>query len=257
MKSTESRAILAIAPAAFFWLALSDCGGKASEPDTGVVLAGGTAANPSTTANGGAASTVSTVDTTWAKGGGATVSTSGRSSAGGGTPSTLAPRAPSVHRATAQSCVGVNAPPEPTSIREAEISSCVKHADCTDGVNGKCINGIGMAAAYYHCVYDQCATDADCDPGKICYCTASAAARCLSVGNCRTDADCGSGPYSYCSPSMSWDCGGHRPIDGYHCHTPSDTCMDDSDCTGSDYCNFDAYENRFRCTPTDTSCVIG
>lgn len=171
--------------------------------------------------------------------------------------STMTPRAPVVHRPTAQTCVGVHAPAEPSNIPYPESSSCTKHADCTAGVNGKCVSGVGMAGSIYSCVYDQCATDADCDPGKMCYCTASTPARCLSVGNCQTDADCGGGPFSYCSPSMSWDCGGYRPIDGYHCHTPLDTCMDNSDCTGTDYCNFDVYEARWRCTATDRSCVIG
>lgn len=164
---------------------------------------------------------------------------------------------PTSHRPTAASCVGVNSPPEPTNIRDPQDSQCSSHADCTAGVNGKCVNGIGMAYSFYSCVYDKCSTDADCDPGKICYCTPTSAAKCLSVGNCQVDADCGGGPYSYCSPSMSWDCGGYRPIDGYHCHTASDTCLDDADCTGTDYCNFDVYEARWKCTARDTTCVIG
>jgi len=171
--------------------------------------------------------------------------------------STVAPRTPSVHRAQASSCVGVFAPPEPSNVVMDYNPGCTKHSDCTAGTNGKCVNGIGMAYRMYSCTYDQCATDSDCDAGKICYCTASTSARCLSVGNCQTDADCGNHPYSFCSPSMGWDCGGYRPIDGFHCHTASDNCMDNADCTGTDYCNFDAYEARWKCTPTNTTCVIG
>jgi hypothetical protein len=112
-----------------------------------------------------------------------------------------------------------------------------------------------MAGMMYSCTYDACLTDNDCSAGKVCYCTASTSARCFSVGNCRTDADCG--PNNYCSPSMSWDCGGYRPIDGFHCHTPKDTCIDDADCTGKTYCNFNAYKNLWECTAVNTTCVIG
>lgn len=179
---------------------------------------------------------------------------------GGATPitSVIPPRLPESHRVEAASCVGVNAPPEPTYIPNPQMSRCTKHADCADGgVSGKCVNGVGMAGSIYSCVYDTCATDADCSPGMVCYCSSTQAARCFSVGNCRTDADCGTSAYAYCSPSMSWDCGGYRPVDGYHCHTPQDSCMDDSDCAGSDYCNFNEYEGRWKCTATNTSCVIG
>jgi hypothetical protein len=169
----------------------------------------------------------------------------------------VAARAPAVHRVEALSCVGVHSPAQPTNIMYPESSSCTTHADCTAGVNGKCIQGGGSAGGMYYCTYDQCATDADCESGKICYCTADTAARCLTVGNCQSDADCGGGGYSYCSPSTGRDCGGYHSIDGFHCHTAKDTCMDDADCTGTDYCNFDTYEGRWKCTAIDKTCIIG
>jgi hypothetical protein len=119
------------------------------------------------------------------------------------------------------------------------------------------VSGIGYSAYRYYCVYDTCATDADCDPGKVCHCSASASARCLSLGNCRTDADCGGGNYSYCSPSMGPDCSGYHYIDSYRCHTPTDACIDDSDCTGGDYCNFNDYAGRWTCTAKNMLCAIG
>ncbi|HOU94464.1 MAG TPA: hypothetical protein PLU22_25610 [Polyangiaceae bacterium] len=164
---------------------------------------------------------------------------SGGAPSGGSTP-VLPPREPEVHRAEARSCVGVHDPAEPNL--DYASGDCRTHADCTEGEGGKCVNGQGSSYGYLYCVYDTCETDADCDPGMVCYCTESTAARCLSIGNCQTDADCAAG--SYCSPSMSWDCGGYRPIDGFHCHTPGDTCIDDADCTGDDYCNFDVYDGR-------------
>jgi hypothetical protein len=165
-------------------------------------------------------------------------------------------RPPSVHRGVSTSCAGIFSPAEPPTTVSLS-GNCKKHADCTSGANGKCVSGLGNAGNYYTCSYDACSTDHDCELGKVCYCTANDSARCLSIGNCRTDSDCNTGSYGYCSPSMSWDCGGYRPIDGYHCHTPSDSCMDDADCSGTDYCNFDVYEGRWKCTKTDVSCVIG
>jgi hypothetical protein len=53
------------------------------------------------------------------------------------------------------------------------------------------------------------------------------------------------------------DCGGYHTIDSYHCHTPQDTCLDNSDCTGSDYCNFDTYDGRWKCQVPNMMCVIG
>lgn len=164
-------------------------------------------------------------------------------------------RSPADHRPVASSCVGVHAPPEPVFLTYT-TGSCTRHADCTAGTNGKCINGIGSAYNHYFCVYDDCATDADCDAGSVCYCTASTSARCLSTGNCLVDGNCG-GSNRYCSPSMGMDCDGYHSVDGYYCHTSTDSCIDDSDCTGTDYCNYDVYKGRWQCTPINTQCAIG
>lgn len=207
---------------------------------------GGQTTGESTTSSGGSVSV------------GGSVGTGGKTGAVGGSTSTpvVVAGAPAVHRSDALSCVGVFAPGEPPSTLTLDTAGCTKHSDCTAGANGKCAS-LGGGRAYYSCNYDACATDADCDAGMVCSCSSDAPATCLRVGNCRTDADCGNGPYSYCSPSASWDCGGYRPIDGYHCHTALDTCFNDSDCTGSDYCNFDDYSARWKCTATNDTCVVG
>jgi hypothetical protein len=46
------------------------------------------------------------------------------------------------------------------------------------------------------------------------------------------DSDCASG---YCSPSVG-SLGTFYGIQGYYCHTPKDTCSNDSDCGGGGYC---------------------
>lgn len=175
---------------------------------------------------------------------------------GSGTDSQSIDDEPLVHRERSLSCDGVHSPEEPSAqYLDTEYSQCMQHADCTEGKNGKCVGGVGMAASLLSCVYDNCVTDADCNEGEVCYCTPTTAARCLSLGNCQVDSDCGDS--GYCSPSMSWDCGGYRPVDGFHCHTSKDTCRDDRDCSGNDYCNYNEFNDRWECTPTDISCVIG
>jgi hypothetical protein len=229
--------------------------GRGGTPAVGGVVGRGGTTNP-----GGGAATAGTGGKGGAIGLGGVVGRGGTNGSGGvggwRTGTVVSPRPPAGHRAEASSCVGVHAPAEP-NITTTSRGSCTKHADCTQGTNGRCIHGIGNAYNYFYCVYDQCGSDADCDAGKVCFCTASDAARCLSVGNCRTDADCGGGDYSYCSPSMGTDCGGYHSIDSYHCHTPKDTCIDNSDCSGTDYCNFDAYDGRWKCAVPNMMCAIG
>ena len=162
---------------------------------------------------------------------------------------------PLKHRETANSCVNVHSPVEPGDNRDDYYSNCSKHSDCTDGVNGKCISGIGMAWSLYFCTYDECATDDDCAEGAVCHCSATEAARCVVVGNCQVDEDCGQG--GYCSPSTDNNCGGHMTTTGYHCHTAKDTCTDNDDCADDEYCNYSTYDNRWNCEPLDNGCAIG
>ena len=51
------------------------------------------------------------------------------------------------------------------------------------------------------------------------------------ANNCKVDSDCGCG---YCSPSVDPTCTPAGDVDwgvfGYCCHTPQDTCVNDTDC---------------------------
>jgi hypothetical protein len=126
---------------------------------------------------------------------------------------------------------------------------CSADTDCTAGTNGRCVESTG-GALFCSCTYDTCSTDSDCMTGDLCVCHGSAYTggegnTCLP-GNCRVDSDCGAN--GYCSPSEgSGDCGG---ISGYYCHTSSDTCVNDSDCTqqGADVCEWSATDSRWECT---------
>jgi hypothetical protein len=160
-------------------------------------------------------------------------------------------------------------------------TQCWLDADCTAGTNGRCFGG-GPMACMSSCSYDNCLSDSDCPSSVPCDCRASAsdtaANTCMTGSNCRVDADCG--PGGYCSPSLvgvfcacvstafcnpdagggcyegnsdgTWTqvpcaCGdscGH----GYFCHTPQDTCLNDSDCSNGSTCDFDLPSQTWICT---------
>ena len=76
---------------------------------------------------------------------------------------------------------------------------------------------------------------------------------CLNDGNCRTDADCGEG--GACSPTLG-DCGDYAGVVAYYCHTPTDECVDDADCTGTagrGYCAYNPAAGHWMCS--DAQCV--
>lgn len=109
------------------------------------------------------------------------------------------------------------------------------------GQNGRClgapslvVSGVpesGTQAMLYCttvCSYDECFTDSDCEGGVPCGCRLQSIQgspnMCLAASQCAVDSNCS--PPAFCSPS---------PVVGlvdvaYFCHTPNDTCVDDSDC---------------------------
>jgi hypothetical protein len=156
--------------------------------------------------------------------------------------------APLQHRATSSSCPAQRAhatttlaPPCPeTGVYCPDY--CRQDSDCTEGVNGRCSSAGGGA---YYCSYDDCFSDADCPTGSPCECRdagSSDSNNCSgSGGNCSSDIECG--PGGYCSPSNATEWCGSR----YYCHTPADTCLNDSDCEGPDGCNFDTTLAHWIC----------
>jgi hypothetical protein len=123
---------------------------------------------------------------------------------------------------------------------------CLSDADCTANDNGRCWDNRGN----WYCTYDTCYSDASCTSGGPCACegeSGSAGNTCLP-GNCQTDADCGSN--GYCGPSFG-GCGGYSGVIAYYCHTPADTCVDDSDCSnpaqGAGYCMYTPEVGRWSC----------
>ncbi len=185
------------------------------------------------------------------------------------------------HRAAGSVCPQTRGSAEPdleACAPDGGFLSCVQDTDCTAGANGRCL-AVGPIACGTACSYDTCSIDSECPDNQPCVCRASStgwtANSCTTGGNCRVDADCG--PGGSCSPSqvdnfcfcpatalcgpdvacstcapggpcMSVPCAcGDSCGHAYFCHTRQDDCVDDSDCTNSDTCNYDTLSNRWTC----------
>lgn len=154
-------------------------------------------------------------------------------------------RVPMYHRADDSECTAA-APAGNCSFGGGGGISCAADSDCTSGTNGRCNMNIG-GAAFCRCTYDTCVHDTDCATGETCAChgaTYHADGNECIAGNCRTDADCGAN--GFCSPTI----GGCGSLAGYYCHTASDTCVDDTDCTsggGLQACEYVSASARWEC----------
>jgi hypothetical protein len=183
-------------------------------------------------------------------------------------------RIPVNHRAVAAACSEARGPGSVTGMANCPhiAAACGQDSDCAAGKSGRCFSDT-HGCTTVSCSYDSCSSDADCADNEACGCRMSAMDStptvCVSA-ECRTDADCSSG--GFCSPSLVGDpcvyptqalcmpgdgtcspgpclCGDGRGH-GYFCHTPSDTCLDDSDCDTSNEssCGYDRLEKRWTCT---------
>jgi hypothetical protein len=186
------------------------------------------------------------------------------------------PRAPKKHRAAGSSCPRERSPGSALGSCGAALLHCSSDSECTAGMNGRCVLATAGPGCDSNCSYDGCFSDSNCPSNQPCACRSSASSdvpnTCMTGGNCRVDADCGAG--GYCSPSqtdfacscpstalceptkpgegcfvnnvqVSCLCGdscGH----GYFCHTPTDTCTDDSDCSDGT-CSYDRTKDRWSC----------
>jgi hypothetical protein len=142
-------------------------------------------------------------------------------------------RIPAEHRAVGEECDKPTEIPEPNVGDFLAPSNCSVHADCTEGIDGRCIY-YGGEPGRLLCAYDVCFKDSDCGEG-VCECLGGYYPNTCRSGNCQVDADCG--PDGYCSPS-NVGCSGTY----YYCHTPEDECVDDTECSetgGACYYNQD------------------
>ncbi len=190
--------------------------------------------------------------------------------------------APVDHRSESSSCPeargpGISAVPA-TCSQDVTRIACTADSDCTSGTNGRCVQSLGPACGYA-CSYDECASDSDCVGNAPCLCRSSnsdtSANTCATASNCRVDADCGR--FGFCSPSLLGPCGciseafcdassagacsetgpdgvtrsvpcscSGKCGNGYFCHTPKDSCLDDADCPRG-ACIFDLTSQAWMC----------
>jgi hypothetical protein len=204
-------------------------------------------------------------------------SSAGAAGSGGGSARVDAgARVPKKHRASAAACPSARgtsdtSPLAPECPLDGGLLDCTSDTDCSDGTNGRCFRE--RSDCETGCSYDACSVDSDCGGTAPCECRASAADvaanRCETGSACRVDSDCGNN--GYCSPSLLDElcfclstalCGsdshcyagstevpcscGDSCGHGYFCHTPSDTCIDDSDCDGG-ACDYDQLAQRWQC----------
>ena len=211
------------------------CSGGLAEPGNSSGSSGASSSGSSGASSSGSSGTTSGSS-------GTTSGSSGTTSSGGGG------RIPEKHRAVAAACTGERTNPEPTG---ATGGQCTKHADCTQGRNGRCVFGRGGTM----CTYDQCANDGECKAG-VCNCDSGTGGTdvCLETSGCKIDTDCGQG--GFCSPSQG-DCGNYGGVVGYFCHQANDECVDDADCnTGAPgasggSCRFNKMVGHWRCETSE------
>jgi hypothetical protein len=213
---------------------LSACGGKSyslGSPEAGQSAGGAADGHGTNGTSGGALSATGGALSTTGGGGPDTSSSAGNpdttSGVGGG---------PTYHRAAAAVCPSKRGPGSVADSASLDYYKktctgdhsycCWSDSQCITGSNGRCNDGGKTGSS---CSYDACLSDSDCPSGTPCLCRSSPTDNspnsCVSGGNCVVDADCGSA--GYCSPSPSPDrCG----PGAYYCHTPLDTCVNDTDC---------------------------
>jgi len=236
---TSKRPVLGSAAVVLAIGLVAACGGSVSSApphgsgddagpgaDSGHVISTGTDAGPDTSTGSDAGSDTST---------------------GNDTDAGPTPGVPLNHRPNDAQCLQspaagtCQAPPEDAGF------GCSADSQCTSGTNGRCQNNLGPAGC--SCTYDTCASDSACPTGDLCVCHGSpyayGAGNTCMPGNCRIDSDCGA--QGYCSPAHGTaNCGG---VSGYYCHTPSDECVNDTDCsTGNpSACTWSSSLSRWTC----------
>jgi hypothetical protein len=162
-------------------------------------------------------------------------------------------------------CVGPATAPMPSSCQFAGTGTpcCMSDADCTAKTHGRCVPrtsfpGCGGAIPQGNaCVYDECATDADCKAAlpagaTVATCLPSGALGGLTAacayGACRTHADCTKHPGGACQYGLGPTHGQCVLIDVLFCAYPSDPCPAQACSTGMLCVPNDNYQGR-QCGP--------
>jgi hypothetical protein len=142
----------------------------------------------------------------------------------------------------AKGCVTPVATPMLTTCQTGDTTCCLKDADCTQSMNGRCLplldvkeNFCGGAIPLGNaCRYDQCRADADCAAqapagATVSACVPSGAfglynATCI-YGGCRADADCSLHAGGSCQYGQAATNGVCSLRNVFFCAYPSDSCQ--------------------------------
>jgi hypothetical protein len=137
-----------------------------------------------------------------------------------------------------RACVPLTTPPVLQSCQYAGTPCCMSDADCTQKANGRCVpknyipNCGGAVPVGNTCVYDQCATDADCKTAPpagatVATCLPAIQGRVTKIcgyGGCRTNLDCTKHPGGLCQFGRGPTHGQCSLYDEFFCAYPSDPC---------------------------------
>jgi hypothetical protein len=134
--------------------------------------------------------------------------------------------------------------------QSVDVSACATDADCTARANGYCAaRGAYPGGLNDPCLCKySCQSDADCDPGSICLCTGTGGGVCVRA-SCTTDADCHG---TFCASASSDGC---LAPPQFHCFSASEGCKVDSDCSPTQYCQFDSISGKRRCAPNGCGAI--
>ena len=133
--------------------------------------------------------------------------------------------------------------------------TCHEQADCSDQPRGHCLgftdcdaSAAGSACDHVirstRCLYDACASDADCATGQQCVCPQAGGDPWCVVDGCDEDGDCPAGQHCQGDHSVR----GVGPLE--HCTTLEDTCGDQADCGDPDSdCGYDTQAHHWSCGP--------
>lgn len=158
------------------------------------------------------------------------------------------------HRAAPVTCpAGERAATTPELEGSTSTGECDRHADCTEGANGRCV---AEGNGYRTCLYDECTTSADCSSGAYCLCGEDPAVpgyathTCVE-GDCESDADCPVDQLCLHPQQSINDAPAHSV--GPRCTTDQDECRSDEACTCRDegeHCGWHERNERFICAET-------
>jgi hypothetical protein len=136
---------------------------------------------------------------------------------------------------------------EPSSALSS--GECLNDEECRKRAHGRCTQVTLPRRLENQCIYEECASDADCRRGR-CACDAKGVKRCL-LGACRSDEHCPAGQRCQYENAYSGEGAKSFYLGQPYCTTPRDQCtpLNDSMCGQSGACTYSLTARRWQCNP--------